>query len=412
MDAPQTPTTHSSPSTSPEQGHVTPSPFAPQPQPPPTSQMGPLPTSLTPPTAVPALYLDNLAREFGLGDRDRMKLRGFLQVCGNTGLRPGDLLGQLYMLAVVLSEAAERRRAAQENIFGGDLRAMMRDLQIRLDDSFSLTTTQKANVRGITQDVIHEATRTTFSAMHVDVLVILKDRKQYLDLDNIFGVPVREKKLMSALKRACSSVRNAYRQDIRDSIDPASFVPLDKITYTLASKYKLGGVGGELSDLFSIHAALLRRFAFDNPDLLWTDEADGEDDSESSHPPAKKRKTTAKQGGRIAAGADFWGKVDIHFKDQVALRGRNFKDARWKPYIDQILADDASKFAGIVPGAPVTSLPLEGSPGAPDSSFGGALAQYGTTTDYTTFAFTNGVGFDSGGVGAWGNSFNGIVGQS
>ncbi|KAK6981298.1 hypothetical protein R3P38DRAFT_3463884 [Favolaschia claudopus] len=346
--------------------------------------------------ANPLLYLDNLAREFGLGDRDRMKLRGFLQVCGNTGLRPGELLGQLYMLAVVLSEAAERRRAAQENVFGGDLRAMMRDLQIRLDDSFSLTTTQKANVRGITQDVIHEATRTAFSAMHVDVLVILKDRKQYLDLDNIFGVPVREKKLMSALKRACSSVRNAYRQDIRDSIDPASFVPLDKITYTLASKYKLGG----------------RRFAFDSPDLLWTDEADGEDDSESSNPPAKKRKTTTKQGGRIAAGADFWGKVDAHFKDQVALRGRNFKDARWKPYIDRILADDASKFAGIVPGAPVSSLSLESSPGAPDASFGGALAQYGTTPEYTTFGFTNGVGFDIGSVGAWGNSFSGIVGQS
>ncbi|KAJ7848786.1 hypothetical protein B0H13DRAFT_1906539 [Mycena leptocephala] len=91
--------------------------------------------------------------------------------------------------------------------------------------------------------------------------VILKDRKQLLDLDNIFGVPIREKKLVSALKRACSSVPNAFRQDlrrrIRDSIDPATFIPLDKFTYSLASKYELGGVVRDLSDLFTIHAALL-----------------------------------------------------------------------------------------------------------------------------------------------------------
>ncbi|KAJ7026317.1 hypothetical protein C8F04DRAFT_966485, partial [Mycena alexandri] len=86
----------------------------------------------------------------------------------------------------------------------------------------------------------------------------LKEKQQVLDLDNIFGVPVREKKLMSALKRICSSVCNAFRQDIRDSIDPANFVALDKFTYALATKYKLGGPG-DLSELFTVHAVLLVR---------------------------------------------------------------------------------------------------------------------------------------------------------
>ncbi|KAK7027140.1 hypothetical protein R3P38DRAFT_3315464 [Favolaschia claudopus] len=396
IDAPQTPTTQASPSTSPEHGPVTPLPFTPQP--PPTS------SPPTPPTGIPALYIDNLAREFGLGDRDRMKLRGLLQVCGNAGLRPGELLAQLYILAVILSEAAERHRAAQDNTFGGDLRVM-------------------TNIRGITQDVIHEATRTVFSTMHADVLVILKERKKQLDLDNIFGVPIRENKLTSVLKRACSSVRNAFRQDIRDSIDPASFVELDKFTYALASKYKLGGVAGELSDLFSIHAAAVllngtaqRRFAFDNPDLLWNDEADGKDDTEtSSEPPPKKRKTATKQSGRVAAGADFWGKVDAHFKTQVAMRGRNFKDARWKPYIDRILADDASKFAGMVPGAPVRVLSLEEPSASTGASFGGGGLQYGETlmADFQVgaSAFPSGAMFGAGGVGSWGASFNGMAGQ-
>ncbi|KAJ7195400.1 hypothetical protein B0H12DRAFT_1169438 [Mycena haematopus] len=185
------------------------------------------------------------------------------------------------MLAVVLSEAAQRRQQAQDNTFGGDLRVMMRDLQTRLDTSFALTANQKvfvlhrrtsgiflintqANVRGIAQDTVHEATRTVFATMHIDVLVCvgasqkaLKGKKQLLDLENVFGVPIREKKLNSELKRTCSSVRNAFRQEIRDSIDPATFIQLDKFVYSLATKFKLGGVDGELSDLYTIHAVLL-----------------------------------------------------------------------------------------------------------------------------------------------------------
>ncbi|KAF7366708.1 hypothetical protein MSAN_00928900 [Mycena sanguinolenta] len=355
-------------------------------------------------TTVPPLYIDNLAREFGLEDRDRMRLRGFTQVAGSVGLSLAEQFGQLYILAVILSEAAERRRQQQQDGSIGDLRAFMRDLQIRLDDSFTLTANQKANIRGITQDTIHEATRTVFTTMHVDVLSALKTKMQVLDLENVFGVPVREKKLSSALKRVCSSVRNGFRQDIRDSIDPASFIPLDKFVYTLASKYKLGGVAGELSDLYTIHAALLRRFAFDNPGLLWIDESEEEEDSES---PPKKRKATSKKGGRVAAGQDFWAKVDAYFQTQIGLRGRNFKDPRWKSYIDQIIVDDNSKFLGVKPGMPVSML---GEPAAPDSSSSnsaGGISQFGSIGG-SNFAFTfpNENMFGAGGVGSWGPSLN------
>ncbi|KAK7034382.1 hypothetical protein R3P38DRAFT_2519170 [Favolaschia claudopus] len=393
---PQTPT-HPSELTSPDLT-VAPVPFPPHAPPPPPPQSG----SPSPSVTVPPLFVDNLAREFGLGDRDRLKLRGLLHVCGGAGLSAGLLLGLLYLLAAILSEAADRRRAAQDNQFGGDLLAMVRDLQIRLDDSFSLTANQKANIRGEVQNAIHEPTRMKFSTMHADVLVRLKEKQDKLDLDNVFGVPVRENKMGSALKRACSSVRNAFRQDIRDSIDPASFVDLEKFTYALARKYKLGGVAGESSDLYSIHAALLRRFAFDHPEPLWTDETE---EPESSNPPTKKRKTTAKQGGRVAAGEDFWGKVDVYFKEQIELRGRNFKDTRWKPYIDRILADDKNRFEGITSGAPVCILVLDDSTTQmePASSFGG-VPQSGAP-DFSSFQF------GSGGPGSWGSSFNSMGAQ-
>jgi hypothetical protein len=71
------------------------------------------------------------------------------------------------------------------------LRTTIRDLQIRLDTSFALTANQKvsalflsinvtflseeqANIRGIAQDTVHEATRTVFATMHVDFLVCVR----------------------------------------------------------------------------------------------------------------------------------------------------------------------------------------------------------------------------------------------
>ncbi|KAJ7710475.1 hypothetical protein B0H17DRAFT_856267, partial [Mycena rosella] len=169
------------------------------------------------------------------------------------------LATRLYITAVVLSEAAERHRREQESTFAGDLKTMMRDLQIRLDDGFVLTSNQKVNMRAVAQDVIHESTRMVFYTMHVDVLAALKKDAKRMDFDNIFGIPVREKKMVSVLKKTCSSVRNAFRQDISSSINPANFIALDRLTYTLASKYKIGGAVGELSELFTVHAALLVR---------------------------------------------------------------------------------------------------------------------------------------------------------
>ncbi|KAJ7934657.1 hypothetical protein B0H13DRAFT_2305441 [Mycena leptocephala] len=82
-----------------------------------SSNVAQLPPTGSPPTnvIVPPLYLDNLAREFGLGDHERMRLRVFTQIAGGVGPSVAAQVGQLYTLAVVLSDAAERRRQAQEN---------------------------------------------------------------------------------------------------------------------------------------------------------------------------------------------------------------------------------------------------------------------------------------------------------
>lgn len=160
------------------------------------------------------------------------------------------------MLAATLGEAAERRRAEraaeEEKKY---YKAIWRDLQIRLEETFCFTRQQKvrilwswqlrsqstpqANVGGIVQDAIYNGNRTNFLAIHVDVIVrfffgyglkpaytaqaILDKRQALLSLDNIFGVPGRERNLAQLTKCQCSSVRNAWRAD----------VSLSSLSYTL-----------------------------------------------------------------------------------------------------------------------------------------------------------------------------------
>ncbi|KAJ6475847.1 hypothetical protein DFH09DRAFT_1342698 [Mycena vulgaris] len=184
-----------------------------QPQSPQLSSPSPSPNTagMTPLAApiIPPLYVDNLAKKFGLGELDLRKLRGLVQVVTVTGG------------TITQSDLASRLAAkCLPRLACNDARSE--------DDGFALTSDQKRNIRGIAQDTIHEATRTAFFTMHVDVLSTLKATAQKLDLDNIFGVPVREKKLVSTLKKTCSS--------IRDIIEPGDFVTLDKFTYATAAK--------------------------------------------------------------------------------------------------------------------------------------------------------------------------------
>lgn len=95
-----------------------------------------------------------------------------------------------------------------------------------------------------------------------------------MKMGNVFGRPAREKKLTSLIKKTCSSVRNAYRQDVsslifilsdaclipcqlRQSISPAQFQSLAQFTYNSALKYKRGGPGEKLDHAFTVHNVIL-----------------------------------------------------------------------------------------------------------------------------------------------------------
>ncbi|KAJ7929818.1 hypothetical protein B0H13DRAFT_2310206 [Mycena leptocephala] len=87
--------------------------------------------------------------------------------------------------------------------------------------------------------------------------------------------------------------------------------------------------------------------------LLGIDETVDDDDDSQQSPGSNKRKR--QRVGRIPKGKCFWSKTDEYLKE-IAQRGRNLKDARWKLYIDKVIMDDKTKFFGLTPGEPVLAL--------------------------------------------------------
>ena len=98
-----------------------------------------------------------------------------------------------------------------------------------------------------------------------------------MGLSNVFGNPSRERVLASALKKVCSSVRNAFRQDvhldlslpglrfklltiyikIRDSIIGDHTISLAEFTFYTANKYRRGQFDEDMGVGITIHNVLL-----------------------------------------------------------------------------------------------------------------------------------------------------------
>ncbi|KAI0751776.1 hypothetical protein C8Q80DRAFT_1119434 [Daedaleopsis nitida] len=309
---------------------------------------------------LPPLFVDQVSSVFKLSAPRAEKLHVMVHLGSVTpALSKADLSTRTYIFAAVLSAIDDLKHvitSSRANI--DDLPAMFEDMKIRLEDTFNLTKEQNDNARGIVKDLVYQANRVKFkSATFVtsEVMNILRTEQLTLRLNNIFGKPTREKILVTQLKRTASSVRNAFRQDIRDSITdkPCS---LKQFTAQTAAKYRRGGVGDSALDIgFTIHNALLRRFAIDNPHLLNIEEAEDGEGSDinrqerthvdsSSGPAKKKRKTATTAGGRVPTGQDFWSQVDRYFGTYVTKWGKDITSPGWKSLVDDIISRDKLNF--------------------------------------------------------------------
>ncbi|KAJ3967756.1 hypothetical protein EV361DRAFT_965326 [Lentinula raphanica] len=217
-------------------------------------------------------------------------------------------------------------------------------MKIRLEDKFDVTAEQRVTIRCTAQDMIFQKDRTSFCQLFVEVMAVLRRDKAALKMTNIFDLPGREKRLQSVVKKVTSSVRNAYRQDIRDSITGTEVKSLKAFTFDAAVKYKRGGPGEKADPVLAIHNAILRRLAFENKGLLGIEEPETEDNAESEEGPRRKKQRTSGNGGRIAKVNHFWGRVDLFFEKEIATRGADLNGAGWKSYIEETVKWDTTMF--------------------------------------------------------------------
>ncbi|KAF8223398.1 hypothetical protein L208DRAFT_1317031, partial [Tricholoma matsutake] len=76
-----------------------------------------------------------------------------------------------------------------------NLKELFTDLKIHLRQTFTFSAGQRGNIRGTAQDIIYQATRTTFTTMHMDVEAVLNKERTGMKLENVFGSPVCKKQL-------------------------------------------------------------------------------------------------------------------------------------------------------------------------------------------------------------------------
>ncbi|EED83889.1 predicted protein [Postia placenta Mad-698-R] len=323
------------------------------------------------PPLISPLAIDRLAQDMELDDKDRKKLHTFVSLATiDMTLSKADIITRLYILATILSEISERHRVA-EAAKVHDLASLMADIRIRLQMTFVLMPEQKVwcsrsyidladellaqtNIRARAMDLIIEPTRTSFKMYHVELKAALREDQNILLLTNVFGNPVREKILDVHTRRVCSNIRNTLREDLRDSVIGDSVVTLTRFVYGILYKFKRAAVDTQQEHGYTIHLALLRRFAIEHPELLNVVEIEEDDnspggDNDENTPPRKRRRTTrvhkTRGSGCPVNGKDFWSQVDEWFKKEVATRGTTLTAGGWKAYVKETIDLDNARFA-------------------------------------------------------------------
>ncbi|KAF8896899.1 hypothetical protein CPB84DRAFT_1848072 [Gymnopilus junonius] len=248
------------------------------------------------------------------------------------GLRLPELATSLYLLASfaamenrltgLLNSVLQLVRSSDDDEIG-DLRGLFHELVIRLEDTFHLTKEQSAN------------------DIHLDVLNQVCTNPVTYSLDNVIGRPAREALLNAAAKHIGSSMRNSFRQELRDSILGSETVSLTKFTTDMIMKYRLGNLSAQVEQSYVIlFAILMMSLFYENKDLLVAEEP--EDDSQQ----ARTQAEASVDAGRVPDGEDFWSRVDKWFEEEIEKRGKstNFAGPAWKGYVDETIHQDNERF--------------------------------------------------------------------
>ncbi|EAU81084.2 hypothetical protein CC1G_10375 [Coprinopsis cinerea okayama7 len=224
--------------------------------------------------------------------------------------------------------------------------ALLNDIALRLEDNFSLSQDQKKLVRRTTQRLIIQPSRLSYSGLATDGVRRVK-QKYASQFANAFSTDSRTETTTAFFKRTASSVRNALRQDIRDSIglgeEGTGPIHLSRFVVSVVLKYygepessdKLNTKG------YVMKLALMRRFALEHKELLQLDDDSNSDNDDTTRAGSKRKRG---RGGRIPKGEDFWGRFDRFLHEKIQVFGKNILAEEWQRYFTETIAQDKERF--------------------------------------------------------------------
>ncbi|KAJ3846382.1 hypothetical protein EV368DRAFT_69967, partial [Lentinula lateritia] len=182
------------------------------------------PPSLTPVLTTQAV--DNLAKDFCCTEAQQSVLHTLVRFGSiGDGLSKADLSTRLFTLAVLFDMEKQRPKEDENNL--QNMRAMYKDLKIRLEQTFSLTSVQTKSIRLIAQEKIYDPLRTCYAGINRDVFDYIKSNAEVMHFSNIFGNPNYESTLEKAIKKAIGTHFGNILQ-LRDSVEKGT----DAATFT------------------------------------------------------------------------------------------------------------------------------------------------------------------------------------
>ncbi|KAI6022311.1 hypothetical protein BKA83DRAFT_4493581 [Pisolithus microcarpus] len=216
-----------------------------------------------------------------------------------------------------------------------------------IKSGFQLSADQMSQVLIISRDLIVQAGRTKYKALHVDIEEWLRSRVDSYGFQNVFRNPTNECVLHAAIKKECSVVQNKFCTLILDSAggEGKPHMTLEELTWTALSKYKQGGVSLGSKAEYQLHLAYLQYYGQAHQyivGLAATEESGIEScedgvtmevsvDESVDKPPVKCARSVSNKAPprRVKKGCDFWSMMDRLFMKDIERYGRDMKNDKW-----------------------------------------------------------------------------------
>ncbi|THH28853.1 hypothetical protein EUX98_g5331 [Antrodiella citrinella] len=318
------------------------------------------------------LIVDAMANDFSFGDAAnefREGMHVFAQL--GDGLSVPDLTTRLQLLGTLNLLVVGQRQTLQ---MLRTLNDQMVELRAQADENFAVTGDQKTNVRIIAGDLLFDPNRIAFMELHQDVDIELQHHYKTL-FKNVYGNPIRERALLTCVKKQCSEQRNRFREILISSVVEPETLPLNEVLLITVGAFKRGGqITDTLCASVTGRLAILRRFICENmsklvdlapevqtEDTTTTSSGAGTTDANGSSltttPAAetggtragKRRKVSpasSSRGGRPKTGTCFWSQVELFFIAQCKRPnfGCDWNSTGWSAYTAEALRMDRERF--------------------------------------------------------------------